>query len=173
MKLSLLPVASLALVLTAFACTTTVTRTQTDDPDASTTGDGGSSDTDAATSPKDGSSTPSGKDAQPSTPGSADKCSGQSSMQACQQCCAQEEQSAYGAFQNALLACGCKEGVCKTQCATTLCAATPQNPSAECQTCLGQSQSGACRADMEKVCGAGGACAPFSQCVESGCAGKR
>lgn len=173
-KLSLLPISIVLGSMSVFAaaCSST-TRVDTEAVDSGATTDdaGPKATTDASGSSDASKTTP--KDGSPSTPTSADKCAASPAMQSCQQCCAESEQTAYAAFQTALLKCGCQDTVCKTQCATTICAATPAQPNAECQTCLGQSQSGACKTDIEKVCSGTGTCAPFAECVSVGCAGKK
>lgn len=170
MKKSLLSLSLVSLSLGLFAlgaCSSTTVVT-TSDGDASTTTDGSTTSTDAGTT-KDSSTTV--KDS--GTPTPADTCASESSNQACQQCCAQSNTAAYNAFTQTLITCACQDTVCKTQCGTTLCAATPANPSAECQTCLGTAQSGACQADIQKACTGSGACAPFADCVQNSCAGKK
>lgn len=168
MKKSLLSMSLVSLTFGLFAlgaCSSTTTTT--------TTGDGGST-ADGSTSESDASlvkDSSTGKDS--STPPPADKCAAEASNEACQQCCAESNTAAYNAFTTALITCACKDTVCKTQCGTTLCAATPANPTPDCQTCLAGAQNGACQADLQKACTGSGPCAPFAQCVSDSCAGKK
>ena len=169
MKKSLLSLSLVSLSFGLFAlaaCSSTVTTT--------TQSDGGTTATDGSTSSSDASlvkDSSTGKDS--STPTPADKCAAEASNQACQQCCAESNTAAYTAFTTTLITCACQDTVCKTQCGTTLCAATPANPTAECQTCLAGAQNGACQADIQKACSGSGACAPFAECVATSCAGKK
>jgi len=175
-KLSLSPlsIVAVSLISFSFACSST-TRVVTEEKDS-----GSGSGSDGGTTPSDASvvtdaSKPEAKDGGvgPSGSTAAEKCAAETTQTSCQQCCATAEQPAYLAFQNALVKCGCQDTVCKTQCAASLCATTPAQPTTECQTCLGQAQSGACKTDIEKVCTGSGACAPFAECAAVGCAGKR
>ncbi len=99
-----------------------------------------------------------------------DSCGASATNLDCQSCCATNHDAAYQAFVDALLGCACKSGVCLTQCKTTACAATPATPTAACDTCLGDSQAGACKSAIDTACGPGGPCEPFDTCATTQCA---
>lgn len=156
-----------ALALLAIACTTTTTTT-TPDPAAGKTAtatDGGKAD--AAKTPADNTS--GGPSEEPPAPSCADE----TGQQACAQCCAADNQAGAKVYSDAVSQCMCEDANCATECAETLCASTPANPDAACNTCFGEKQA-ACGEVVGTACGASADCMTFNKCLtDSGCATKK
>jgi hypothetical protein len=66
-------------------------------------------------------------------------CSSAPTRAKCQDCCVAEHKEGAKTFDTALVACGCTDGVCATDCATTACATPPTAPDALCKACLAAS----------------------------------
>lgn len=173
---------SLASVLGAIAlvaaCTTTTT-TVVDGSDAST-GDAGKRD--GATT----SSSSSGGDDAGEEPAGDDKCGAEADFDGCATCCAQNYQKGTSVLLQAAIACGCTgtgsktdagqgSGPCSADCAATICAATPKNPDAKCNTCLNSilDQGGACYDSVAEICTKNADCAAQQGCLQQQCASKQ
>lgn len=107
----------------------------------------------------------------------------------CTTCCATNHATGYEVVLATTLGCVCQDGVCKTECTTTGCAATPTKPDAICQKCInetltkpqgdagtdasddagdagdgGKSVRGACRKAVQDACGANADCVALETC---------
>jgi hypothetical protein len=167
-------IVTLAGVIVACSSTTTVTGTDT------TTPEGGAKET-GTTGTKDSSTTPA-DDSSTTTPTGDDACGAEATLQGCGSCCVQNHQAGYKVFQDSVLACVCKGtgadggvGPCATECAATICAATPKNPDAACNTCLQSSigADGACTAKVSSDCQASTECLAEQKCIGTQCKGKK
>ena len=106
-------------------------------------------------------------------------CGKETTLQACGTCCIGNHKSGYTIFQSSLIACACKGtgadggAPCSTDCASTICAATPKSADATCNTCLQGSIStgGACQAQLTTDCTADADCVAEQSCVTQ-CKGK-
>lgn len=83
-------------------------------------------------------------------------CGASANIDACFQCCGQANPAAVEKLDTSWMACACAADKCGTQCAPSVCAATPKDPAQgdACDTCLaaqdqacGQAASAACEAD--------------------------
>jgi hypothetical protein len=152
------------------ACSsTTTTTTGTDTPTAEGgTKEGGSTVKDSSTATED-TGTTTGDTA----------CGKETTLQACGTCCIANHKSGYTIFQNSLLACACKGtgadggAPCSTDCAATICAATPKNADTTCNTCLQTSigNGGACQEQLTTDCAPDADCVAEQTCVAQ-CKGK-
>lgn len=162
-------VVTLAGFVVACSSTTTVTGTDTATPEAGTKETGTTAKDSSTTTEDTGTGTPTGDEA----------CGAESTLQACGTCCITNHKSGYDIFQASLLACACKgtgaDGgtPCATECGTTICAATPKNPDAACNTCLQASigAGGACQEQLTADCTADKDCLAEQTCVAQ-CKGK-
>lgn len=157
-----------ALLGTVAACSSTTTT--------ETIVDGGSTPADGSAGGKDAgkdTSTPVEVDSG-NTTDPDDACKAEATQEACGQCCVTNHQSGSKVFQDSLLACACKGtgadggvGACATECAATVCAATPANPDQACTTCLQGSlgQNGACNNAVASACTANADCVDQQKCV--------
>jgi hypothetical protein len=166
---------SVAALAGVFACTTT-TRTIENDPGT----DGGKDS--STTSKEGGTSSTTDKDSGTTTTDPDEACAEEGTLQACGQCCIKEHTKGYKVFEAALVACAC-EGTgstadggapaCADECADTLCASTPAQPDATCQTCLEGSigQGEACTDAVSTACSDEPDCLAQQECV-AGCPKK-
>jgi hypothetical protein len=151
---------------TVIACTSTVTSVLPD-PNSVDGGDGGKKEGGG------GGGNDSGGGGNPD-----DLCGEEATKQACGECCITNHPTGYKTFETALLECVCDgtgstqdagagNGPCKTQCATTICAAAPMNPNAACNTCINGSiqQNGACLQHVGTQCQADQDCVDQQTCV--------
>ena len=163
-------VVTLAGFVVACSSTTTVTGTDTPTPEAGTKETG--------TTAKD-SSTTTTEDTGTGTPTGDEACGAETTLQACGTCCVTNHKTGYTVFQDSLLGCACKgtgsDGgtPCATECATTICAASPKNPDATCNTCLQASigAGGACQEQVTTDCSGNPDCLAEQTCVAQ-CKGK-
>ena len=164
-------IVSLAGLVVACSSTTTVTGTDTPTPE------GGTKET-GTTTPKD-SGTTTEEDTGTGTGTGDTACGKEATLQECGTCCITNHKSGYTVFQNSLLGCACKGtgadagAPCATDCASTICAATPKQPDATCNTCLQGSvaMGGACQQQVSDDCTADTDCVAQQKCV-SQCQGK-
>lgn len=149
---------------TVVACSTTVTSV-VPDPGTVDGGDGGK---------KEGGSA--GNDSGGGNPD--DACGEEATKQACGECCITNHQTGYKTFETALLECVCTgegsakdagagSGPCKSECATTLCAATPMNGNTACNNCVQTSVNtgGACLQHVSTACQADQDCVDQQACI--------
>ncbi len=162
-------IVTLTGLVMACSSTTTVTGTDTSTPE------GGAKE--GGTTVKDSSTT---TDEDTGTTTTGDKaCGEEATLTACGTCCIANHKSGYTIFQNSLLACACKGtgadggAPCATECASTVCASTPKNADATCNTCLQGSISsgGACLDQLSTDCSADTDCVAEQTCVTQ-CKGK-
>jgi hypothetical protein len=106
-------------------------------------------------------------------------CAAETTLQACGTCCATNHKTGYTTFITAVVACACSGtgadggAPCATECGATLCAATPKNPDAACNTCLQASigTGGACQEKLTTDCSADTDCVAQQKCLQP-CKGK-
>ena len=161
-----------AIALAGFvgACSSTTTTVDNTTSEAGTgsetsTGkDAASSKDSSTTTDTDSSTTPTGDEA----------CAAETTKAACGQCCVTNHAAGAKVIQDSVLACACMgtgtDGgtpACMTECASTICAATPMNPDATCNTCLQASiaQGGACQKAASDACTANADCVAEQKCV--------
>lgn len=100
-------------------------------------------------------------------------CSTLTPRAACTNCCGDENPAGEKEFVTAVTACACGTTVCKTECATTACAAPAKKPDATCQACIQASikpagdggTAGACVGPVSSACT--GACKKYLACLQS------
>src|SRR5688572_1682517 len=64
-------------------------------------------------------------------------CAGETSQQACIECCAAKHEDGSAVYFVALIDCVCEPSNCASECALTMCDPNnPQNPDAACNTCM-------------------------------------
>jgi hypothetical protein len=159
------------LVVACSSTTTTVTGTDTPTDEGGTKEAGSSVKDSGGTLEDTGTGTATGDKA----------CATETTLQACGTCCIGNHKSGYTIFQNSLLACACKGtgadggAPCATECASTICAATPKNADATCTTCLQASigSGGACLDQLTADCTADADCVAEQTCVSQQCKGKK
>lgn len=107
-------------------------------------------------------------------------CAAMATLTTCGQCCATNHAAGYKVFQDSLIGCTCKGtgadggvGPCATQCATTICAATPASPDATCNMCLQTAvgSGGSCNMQVGSDCTAAPDCLAQQKCIAP-CQGK-
>lgn len=135
---------------------------------------GGDAGKDGATTQNDGGSkdgavtTDAGGDA-----GNSDQaCTQAGSTNACIGCCQTNHQTGSNTFIQAAQTCECTSpGACKTPCAATYCAATPQTPDTTCNTCISNSldpdAGGACLTPIETACNGDPDCQAYLACANA------
>ena len=132
-------------------------------PEASTGKDSAAKDS-STTTDTDSSTTPTGDEA----------CAAEATKSACGSCCVTNHAAGAKVIQDSVLACACDgtgtdagTAACKTECAATVCAATPMNPDATCNTCLQASiaQGGACQKAASDAGTANADCVAEQKCV--------
>lgn len=165
---------SAAMVALLMACTTTTT-TVVEGTDASTTsGDAGKKDGSATTTEEDAAVEETGDDA----------CGGSSSLEACVTCCGTNHKAGETAQLQMILACVCQgtgakdagaNAPCAAACGATICASTPKNPDAACNSCLqaAVAQGGACYDGVSQACLANKDCSDYNTCNVQQCASKQ
>lgn len=155
------------------ACSSTTTVTSTDPGTDASTKETGTTGT-----PKDSGITTAPDDA--GTTGDPDTaCGAEATLQACGTCCVTAHKAGYTVFQDSILACACKGtgadggAPCATECAATICAATPANPDTACNTCLQGSigMGGGCQQQVSTDCTGNADCVAEQKCVGL-CKGK-
>lgn len=169
-----LGVSSLLVVGLLVACSDSSSTSSSSDADAgSSSGDSG-----VSTTRKDASTTE--EDAGDTTATGDSACKAESTLQACATCCAKNHQTGYQTILTTTIACACKgegadagTGPCATDCKDTLCAATPAQPTAACNTCIQNAigQGGACQNAVATKCQADPDCVKEQSCVTP-CQGK-
>ena len=104
-------------------------------------------------------------------------CSSEPTPAACEDCCGAEHKEGEKTFNAALLACACTDGICKTECATTACAATPTAPDDACRACLtlsvrpagdagtGGGPDGKCNGPVTSACSTDARCVAYAACL--------
>jgi hypothetical protein len=101
-------------------------------------------------------------DASPSALGA--KCAEEKTIDRCADCCGGS--SSIAAYEQAFRACAC-EGPCTTQCAATLCAATPSEPDEACDECFAAKETAvACDPAGANACEKDARCKNFIACDE-------
>lgn len=167
---------SVGMLAGAIACTTTTTEVA--QPAADGGKDGSSATKEGGASSSSGSTTSSSG----STGNPDDECATKTASE-CTDCCAGNHQAGAQTLTKAVIECGCEgkgataadggagdagaEGPCATECATTLCAATPKQPDATCNTCIEKSigQGGACAKYASDTCLADDDCKAAQECL--------
>jgi len=157
-----------ALAGFAGACSSTTTTFTPDGSEAGTTSEAGTKDSATADTfvpdEPDTGVTPMGDEA----------CAAATSKSACGQCCITNHTAGAKVIQDSVVACACMgtgaDGgapVCMTECAATVCAATPMNPDATCTACLQMSiaQGGGCQAAASAACMANTDCKAEQMCI--------
>lgn len=156
-----------AFALLAIACTTTTTTTST--PPAG----GNSSDAGSEGGKADKADASNENEEEEENPPAEASCADETGQQACLQCCAAEHQQGAAVYMGAVTECICDANNCADDCADTLCAETPKNPDAKCDTCFNSKQQ-ACNEPVGTACAASQDCVAFNKCaVDSGCAEKK
>lgn len=162
-------IVSLAGLVVACSSTTTVTGTDTTTPEAGAKETGSTAKDSSTTTEDTGTGT-----------GTDDKaCGAETTLQACGTCCIANHKTGYTVFQDSLLGCACKGtgadggAPCATECGSTICATTPKNADATCNTCLQASvgQGGGCQEQVSTDCTADTDCLAEQKCIAQ-CAGK-
>lgn len=90
-------------------------------------------------------------------------CTSLSTKSACVACCDEQHTAGRDTFRAALLGCGCGDGVCKTECATTACATPAKKADAACSTCLDDTLKMAPKGDAGTDAGDAGE--PWGACI--------
>lgn len=92
------------------------------------------------------------------------KCAEEKTIDTCADCCGGSDSIA--AYEQAFTQCAC-EGPCETQCASTLCAATPSEPDEACDECFaGAETAAACHPAGAEACAKDARCNNFIACDE-------
>jgi hypothetical protein len=158
-----------ALVGFAGACSSTTTTI--------TPGDGGTGTPTSEAGVKDSATADTGvvDDTDSSVaPMSDEACAAATTKAACGQCCVTNHAAGAKVIQDSVVACACMgtgaDGgapVCMTECATTVCATTPMNPSTACTNCLQASiaQGGGCQQAASDACKASPDCLAEQMCI--------
>jgi hypothetical protein len=109
----------------------------------------------------------------PAPPPPAGPCAGETTANACSQCCGSLHQDGAATYIGAVMACMCQDSTCNAACEPTLCNAdNPRDPDGACNACI-QSKAGSCATDIKTACTADADCVAFDQCIaESGCLSK-
>jgi hypothetical protein len=131
--------------------------------------DGGKTDTDSGTTDTDSGAT------------ADEACAAEATLDACGKCCTTNHSAGYQVFANAIIKCACEgptaggPGACATECAATLCAATPKQPDQACLACANASvqTNGACQPPVVAACNANADCVDFQTNCMPGCEGKQ
>ena len=99
---------------------------------------------------------------------SAGSCGSSAKMDACFQCCGQANPAAVEKLDSTWMACACAADKCGTQCAQSVCAATPKDPAQgdACDTCLA-AQDQACGQAAFSACEADATCKKIFECEET------
>lgn len=89
-------------------------------------------------------------------------------MDACYECCGNANPAAVEKLDTSWTACACAADKCGTQCAQSVCGATPKDPAQgdACDTCL-QAQGEACSQVAFNACQADATCKKVLECEES------
>jgi hypothetical protein len=89
-------------------------------------------------------------------------------MDACYECCGKANPAAVEKLEAGWMACACAADKCGTQCAASVCAATPQDPAQgdACDTCL-QAQDQTCGEATFTACEADANCKKLFDCEEA------
>ncbi len=143
--------------------------------DSSTT-DSSVSDTPTDTTTVTETSTETGSDGSSDAPDGDARvvCSTLPTRAACNNCCGDEHPTGEKEFQTAVIACACGPSVCKTECATTVCASPAKKADPTCQACLAASirpgpadggTAGACVGPVSSACT--GDCKKYLNCIQS------
>ncbi|MBS2014556.1 MAG: hypothetical protein JST00_16840 [Deltaproteobacteria bacterium] len=186
MKLSLSMLAAITAIA-AVACSSTQTTTTSGEPtepaDSGSTKQDPKGDSGASSSSSGSSGSSSGSSGSSGTPSGDDACGKESTQQACGECCIKNHTKGYQTFVTALLACACGgpgggdagAGPCAAACKTTVCAATPSNPDAACNSCLQGTlgASGACNQAVADACQPDADCVAQQSCVSKNCQSKK
>jgi hypothetical protein len=85
----------------------------------------------------------------------------------CVSCCEDNHKTGSNTFFGTLQACWCKGANCGTDCSATLCATTPANPDATCESCIDGLADDACDADLDANCGSDPDCVAFNTCANA------
>jgi hypothetical protein len=125
-----------------------------------TTGDSGGSDaTNNDSGGSDGASDSSSND-------SGNNCVG--SDAGCRACCVAEHPDGAAVLVGTEIACACTTpGLCKNQCKSTVCAATPKQANLTCSTCIADKDAGDCRTVALTACAQNADCTALAACVLS------
>lgn len=99
---------------------------------------------------------------------SGGSCGSSANIEACFQCCGQAHPAAVEKLEETWMTCACAADKCGTQCAQTVCAATPKDPAQgdACDTCL-QAQDEACGQAAFTACESDAACKKLFECEEA------
>lgn len=104
----------------------------------------------------------------------AGSCGSAAKMDACFECCGNANPAAVQKLDTGWMACACAADKCGTQCAQSVCAATPKDPAQgdACETCL-QAQNQACGQAAVTACEADATCKKIFECeVAAKCESK-
>jgi hypothetical protein len=171
---------SVGMLAGAIACTTTTTEVA--EPTTDGGKEGSTATKEAGTSSSSGATSSSGSTGDPD-----DECATKSADD-CTDCCAGNHKAGAQTLTKAVIACGCNgtgataadggagdagagdagaEGPCATECETTICASTPKQPDATCNTCLTKAigQGGACAKYASDTCLADDDCKAAQECL--------
>ena len=93
-------------------------------------------------------------------------CSKDQGADACFECCEAKNPNGAPAYDQAMRTCLCAASACATQCAESVCAATPTEPTDgdDCSTCIDDEVE--CEAQAEAACAANAACSALAACIE-------
>ena len=159
-----------ALAGFAGACSSTTTTVDNGTPEGGTSSEAGGGKDSAA---KDSSSTTDTDSS--TTPMGDEACAAETTKTACGSCCVTNHAAGAKVIQDSVLACACMgtgtdagTPACMTECAATVCAATPANPDATCNTCLQASiaQGGKCQQAASDACTASTDCLAEQTCIK-------
>ncbi len=120
--------------------------------------------TEAGTPPSDSG----GNDS--STPPTDVTCAGESTLNACEQCCLTVHPEGYSVYQMALMPCVCTSpGACATECQSEACANQPVTTGDACDTCITAAlnqNTGACYSAVSTACQGDSDCTDlFGTCI--------
>lgn len=125
---------------------------------------------DASAAGSTSSSDKSGLETKDSSAPAPKTCSIDEGADACFACCEENHPGGAPVYDHALRTCLCAATACATECAASLCAATPTEPTEgdDCSTCIDDAVE--CEAQAEAACAASAACSALVDCIEeSGC----
>lgn len=137
---------------------------------SSTSSSSGSSGKGTSTSSSSGSTSSSGSSGtstSSSSGGGGDAtCTAKADYDTCSGCCETNHSTGADTFYGALIDCLCGSSVCATQCATSLCAASPTNPpsGSACETCIQNKEQTSCQTPVSNACGADPDCVALDTC---------
>jgi hypothetical protein len=167
-RITVLTTSLCAIGIAIVACTNSTDNTSSS---GGTTSSSSSSSSSGSTGGSSGSSG-SGDGGSSSGSGDAAKCAAETTLQKCATCCGFTD-DVDEVFFRGFDKCVC-EGPCKTQCADTYCAATPDEPSQACGECLDSDAAGEqCDPVGEAECEKDAKCKAFAACDQAAKCGDK